>query len=376
MRVLFCSVPGLGHFFPLVQLAWSLRTAGHEVLVAIAEHVDRAAATGLDVVDVAPDYDSVAIFERTAREHPDFARTVGSRPAVDLVPWAVALAGVNRPLIEGTLRLADRWRPDLVVYDQGATSGLFAAAHRGIPAVQRNLGGFRTHGLHAAVAAHLTDLADRYDLRLPDPALTVEFFPPSMLGGPPEGWFMRWVPFDGGGLLSPDLLRPPERPRIAVTMGSIELQTFGVGTLKRLVAEAAAINAEFVLALGDIDAGPLLPLPPNVRSIGWAPLRPLLGTCTAVIHHGGGGSTLTAVDAGTAQLLAPDPRDQFQHVTGLAVRERGIGRVTTADKVDAAMITALLADDGQRAAAAEVRAEIAALPSPADTAARIVRHLS
>ena len=34
MRVLITSAPMHGHLFPLVPLAWALRAAGHEVLVA------------------------------------------------------------------------------------------------------------------------------------------------------------------------------------------------------------------------------------------------------------------------------------------------------------------------------------------------------
>ncbi|MDW6062592.1 hypothetical protein SAZ11_36845 [Streptomyces sp. FXJ1.4098] len=34
MRVLMMSTPVSSHFAPLVPLAWALRSAGHEVLVA------------------------------------------------------------------------------------------------------------------------------------------------------------------------------------------------------------------------------------------------------------------------------------------------------------------------------------------------------
>src|SRR5262245_54913822 len=34
MRVLFVSCPSAGHVYPMFSLAWALRAAGHEVLVA------------------------------------------------------------------------------------------------------------------------------------------------------------------------------------------------------------------------------------------------------------------------------------------------------------------------------------------------------
>ncbi|WP_159941975.1 MULTISPECIES: nucleotide disphospho-sugar-binding domain-containing protein [unclassified Nocardiopsis] len=376
MRVLFSSSPGLGHFFPLVQLAWAFRADGHEVLVTIAEHAERAAAAGLEVVDVAPDYSAVAVFEQVARDHPDFAARMAARPEADIEEWAVQIAAVNRPMVERTMDLVDRWRPDLVVYDQGATVGLLAAARCGVPAVQRNQSAWRTGRMHEEVAAELGDLCERYALSVPKPDVTVESFPPSMLTGvAEEGWFMRWVPYGGGGVLGDRLPPPPERPRVAVTMGTIELQTFGLGMLEPILRAAADVPADFVLALGDIDVAELGPLPSNVTSVGWTPLHALLRDCSAVVHHGGGGTTLTAVGAGLPQLLTPDPRDRLQYTACNAVRDRGIGLVSTPEEVDPALLRRLLDDRSLRSATAEVRDEILSLPTPVETEKRIVESL-
>jgi UDP:flavonoid glycosyltransferase YjiC (YdhE family) len=35
------------------------------------------------------------------------------------------------------------------------------------------------------------------------------------------------------------------------------------------------------------------PLPANIRVVGWIPLDDLLPTCTAIVYHGGAGTTLT-----------------------------------------------------------------------------------
>ncbi|GAB3974174.1 salmochelin biosynthesis C-glycosyltransferase IroB [Actinoallomurus acanthiterrae] len=376
MRVLFCSHPGLGHFFPLVQLAWSFRTMGHEVVVTIADHANAAAAAGLEVVDVAPDYDVAALNERLVREHPDFFDTVATKPAINLEEWAPALAGVSRVMMDRIIALVDDWHPDLVVYDQGTTAGLFAAARARVPAVQRNMSAWRTRRMHEAIAEHLTDFAARYGISIGRPEVILESFPPGMLvGEEPEGWFMRWVPYGGGGVLGDRLPPRPDRLRVAVTMGTIELQTFAVDELDPIVTAAAGVDAEFVLALGDVDPGPLGPLPPNVRVMGWMPLNALLRTCAAVIHHGGGGTALTAVDAGIPQLVAPDPRDQFQYTTFNAVRKSGIGLVSAREDIDTALLTRLITDEQIRAATAEVRREMIALPTPADVTRRIIEHL-
>jgi len=155
---------------------------------------------------------------------------------------------------------------------------------------------------------------------------------------------MRWVPYGGGTILN-GRPRPDPRPLVAVTMGTHELQAFGVGAVERIVAAAARIEAEFVLALGDVDVAPLDPLPANVRSVGWVSLHRLLRDCTAVVHHGGGGTTLTAIEAGTPQLLAPDSRDMLTYSGRRAVLERGIGLVSTADEVKPELIASLIGDE-------------------------------
>lgn len=377
MRVLFVSSPGIGHLFPLVQLAWSFRTAGHDVVVALAEHTQKAAAAGLEVVDVAPDYSAVKVFEQVAKDNPRFAETVATRPAIDLEEWGVQIAAVNRPLVDRTIALADDFTPNLVVYEQGATVGLLAAARAGVPAIQRNQSAWRTRGMHASIASFLTDLMEKHQVTLPKPSVMIESFPPSLLlEAEPEGWFMRWVPYGGGAVLGDRLPASPPRPEVAITMGTIELQAFGIGAVAPVIAAAAEVDADFVLALGDLDTTPLGKLPPNIRAVGWTPLHTLLRTCTAVVHHGGGGTVMTAIDAGLPQLLAPDPRDQFQHTARQAVSRRGIGVVSTADKVDADLLRRLIGDESMRAAVREVREEMRALPTPAETVRRLVEYVA
>jgi UDP:flavonoid glycosyltransferase YjiC (YdhE family) len=93
-----------------------------------------------------------------------------------------------------------------------------------------------------------------------------------------------------------------------------------------------------------------------------------------VIHHGGAGSTLSALAAGVPQVVVPQGADQF--LNAAAVSQRGCA--TTTDTVPTAI------QDGLRRAlsgefdqaAREVREEIAALPSPTVIAARLAEHLT
>ncbi len=133
---------------------------------------------------------------------------------------------------------------------------------------------------------------------------------------------------------------------------------------------AAGIDAEFVFAVSAQEAAMLGAAGGNVRACAWLPLYSLLRTCSAVIHHGGAHSTLTALCAGVPQLVIPfGGRDQITNAE--AARCRGVALVAEPDEVTAATITRVTSDSGLRAAAAEVCREIADMPSPAEVAGRV-----
>lgn len=205
--------------------------------------------------------------------------------------------------------------------------------------------------------------------RLPEPVDTVDLAPPSMVRGERYGCSMRPVAYNGEGALPEPLAAPARRPRVAVTLGTVPPRTDGLTRIERVIAAAADVHADFVLATGELDLSTLGTLPDNVRSYGWVPWRALLGTCAAAIHHGGSGTALAALDAGVPQLALPDGSDRF--VNADAVRERGAGLSAGAEEIGPALLDRLLADDALARAAHEVSAEISAMPGPTALAARL-----
>ncbi|MCP2167718.1 nucleotide disphospho-sugar-binding domain-containing protein [Goodfellowiella coeruleoviolacea] len=374
MRALFCSTDGVSHLFPLVPLAWAMRAAGHEVLVTFAEHTDQAVASGLHIVDVAPGFDGMAIFNKTLEDNPEFAQmwwneTLGDDPS----RFALMPAELNRPFFERTFALVEQWRPDVVVYEQTAAYGLIVASKLGVPAVQRNLGIVRTGGLHRAIAALLPDVFERYGVpALADPALVLETVPPSMFPFErPEGEFVRDVVFTGGAVLGDRLPERGDRPRIAVTLGTNRPGTDGLGPLKGLLASSSALDAELVLALGETDLTPLGELPANVRAVGWTPLEPLFRTCDGVVHHGGGTTTMAAIDAGIPQVVGVNPLYPGNETLAPAVRKAGIGIVADEQSIDGDVLNQMLHDESLRANTAAVQEELASLPGPAELVRRL-----
>lgn len=185
---------------------------------------------------------------------------------------------------------------------------------------------------------------------------------PASLGGDGSGWRVRYVPFNGGGLVPTDLAARGDRRRVAVTLGTVMRGPGLLEFVTRLTEQAATVDAEFLLAVGATDLSPLGELPPNVRPLTpWVPLARLLNACDAVIHHGGAGSMMTSTAIGVPQLIMPQGADNFSNAAAAV----GQGFALQVAAVDGELLDALLNDTGLRRAALATRDEIAALPSPA-----------
>ena len=102
----------------------------------------------------------------------------------------------------------------------------------------------------------------------------------------------------------------------------------------------------------------------------WVPLGQLLAVSSAIVHHGGGGTMLTAFDAGVPQLSVPAAAPNY--LQSLALRERGSGFWADLDEIDAAALDRLLTNEKMRVAAEEVRDEVRAMPAPADLVPALV----
>jgi UDP:flavonoid glycosyltransferase YjiC (YdhE family) len=368
MRVMVVASPGTGHVFPLVPMSWALRSDGHDVLVASAgDGVQRASSAGLTAVDVAPGVDMYGVFQSVGRSTGGWAPHPS--PAVTWERAVQLFSRVSELMLAGTERVARRWRPDVVVYGESQVAGAVVAARLGIPAVEHGI------GLVGDGAAFVGEIWPRLTNEpAVDPVAIIRIAPPSLGPEPAAGrWIMRPVPYNGGAVVPEELLDPPSRPRVLITMGTVAPRLGAVGMVRDLVDAASAEPLEILVALGS-DPADLGPLPESVRAYQWLPLTAALPSCSVVIHHGGAGSTLSSLAAGVPQVVVPQGADQF--LNAAAVSQRGCA--TTTDAVPTAI------QDGLRRAlcgefdhaAREVREEIAVLPSPTVIAARLVEHLT
>ncbi len=376
MRVLAMAAPGSGMFLPTIPLAWALRAAGHEVLIANnGESVKAIVRAGFSAVDVCPDRDVFNDFL-------DASVAINTTPAGQPRPKRGGLGLFGEEMAEGLLTLAKDFRPDVVLatLEQGAGPLIASALH--VPHVEQSIrlawAGSEAQARHYrnAIAEYMEPT--RIRLGLPQPTVeqttVIDVRPPSM-GGVTTAtqWLMRYVPYNESRLIPAWVVTKPLLPRICVTMGSGLPASVVLDGLKGLLAELADLDVELVLALGEIDMSSIGPLPDNVRHVGWMPLSAILPSCAAIAHHGGSGTSLTSLAYGVPQIVIP--RNADQPANGAVLARRGVGICydlanVTPEELQIGL-RRLLTESSFRDSAAEVQNEIAAQPSPADIVARI-----
>ena len=268
------------------------------------------------------------------------------------------------------------WSADAVVYPPPHVAGLLTARALGVPAVLHGLGTRRpTFG---PALAHLAPVAQRMGVaELPEAEVELDLSPASLetihQDSPHEAraehtLAMRYAPYNGGAQLPGWLLQPGDRPRVAVTLGSLPM-IYGDGALLREIIEGTAgLGIELVLTTAGAELSALTsPLPDHVRLVDWIPMRALLATCDAIIHHGGMGTMYVAFDAGVPQLAIPvTGTDSVANAKVLVARGAGLlldaGRITAATVAEA--LRHLLETDAFRSANQEVAAEMKTMPAP------------
>ncbi|MBH0781865.1 glycosyltransferase [Nocardia bovistercoris] len=405
MKIIFSSLSGYAHVYPLLPLALAAREVGHDVIYATGERFhSMLEGLGFPIAPVGiPIRDA---FGMVAAEMG--AGTGGPPPGDGLEPAARALHEIlPRRFAADLLPVLRAERPDLVVYE-ALNPGAGLAAHRaGIPAVchantrAEALDRSRQRGMELlrAVAAEIgvesTEdgylLGDRY----------LDIFPPSLQEpsflARAERTPLRPVAFGEAGELPEIVLAERKRPLVYLTLGTV------VGTapvLRAAIDGLSALDVDVVVAA----AGPKIwgaefgALASNVHFGTWVPQADLLPLVDLVVHHGGSGTTLGAAGVGVPQLFLPAAVDGFHNAGAVSAAGAGIrllpgrfeqvddrgrppegfgqGEVPLpADVVSAEVVAEaadrLLTDPETGQAAKTLAEEIAAMPSPAEVATRL-----
>lgn len=375
MRILFTSLPGLGHFHPLVPLAQALRQAGHEVAFALGDPfrhmVERCGFA----------------FFRAGEDMENSARVVSQEERARLMEQmranpALFFESVLRNLIE---RVASRllpdlrpivsaWRPRIVVRDMLEFAGCVAAEAAGIPHASIHVTGLRPDEFpNDALVTRLNALRAMASLP-PDPDLEMPFrhlhlalMPPRFFNGSMPGTTRYLAPavFDqsGGEALPAWTAQLGERPVVYVTLGTVANRMIHI--LRALVEALRDEPLELVVTVGrDMDPAQLGPQPAHVHVERYIPQSLILPRCALAVMHGGYNSTFSALLAGRPLVLVPLGSDQ--PVNARRCRELGAAEVLDAAALSPGLIRErvrkVLDDPRYREAARLFQEESRALP--------------
>jgi UDP:flavonoid glycosyltransferase YjiC (YdhE family) len=384
MRVLLTTWGWASHFFPLVQLGWALQSAGHEVRVAsqpgLAGAIHNAGLTAVPVGTAADYTDSFTDFQSHLARWP---RPVDMSELLDKFGAGTLSLYVDiaEDMLPGLHEYAVAWRPDLVIHEPTTYAGPIVARSLGVPSVRHIWGMDFTYLSHEYEPVALRKLTDRFGLSEMDSLgdVTIDPCPPSLRGDERVPRLsMRYVPYNGPSVVPRWLWEPPARPRVCVTGGTVGGRFEGAAKPfeVRVLDALAGLDAEVVVVnpIGELEARS------GVRVIDRIAMHLLLPTCALVVHSGGGGTILTAINSGTPQVLVPRMPDHVFNARRLeaAGASRTCFAATETAELLRECVTDVLTAPGHRTRTEELRAEMAAAPSAftvVDQLAELVKSL-
>jgi UDP:flavonoid glycosyltransferase YjiC (YdhE family) len=381
MRVLFSSTSGYGHILPMLPLAHAVRDAGHDVVWATGADACRFVDdAGLPAAPSGPTGAELVRLTGGLRQRAGLLEP--QHRAAFMFPHM--FGGALAPAMAADLLpLAEAWKPDLLVHENGELASPLVGAVLGVPSLTHAFGGAVPPAYVAEAGERLAGLWAEHGLAVPPYAgcftsLYLDICPTSVqtVGTDHIAVSQPLRPVTESGAVTgplPAYLEPDDRPLVYVTWGTVQNDTArlaqSIGSLVRLpvrvlVAVGPAGNPD---ALGD--------QPANVHVERWVDQPLVLDHCSVVVSHAGSGTFLGALARGLPQLCLPQAADQFRNAEG-GVRTGAalaLSPVQATAPVVAEAVSRLLAEPDFRRSAEGVAAEIRAMPSPSDVVDVLLR---
>ena len=371
MRALLTCRPLAGHYRPLLPLARALAEAGHDVAFASGEPVaGEAEAEGFKAFRIGLAMDSV---EPLARRVRGLAASLPPAHVRCFVFTELFVRVELEPRANDLVEIVEQWAPDVVVHDVAEFAAPLVATRVGIP--------YAEHSYGPALHSDVIDAAGE---------ATAPFWSSHGLAPHPHGGLYRYLYLDvcPPSLQAPEAIpgsvqairtvetRPPAtrltwldalhgRPIVYITLGTVYNQNLEVFRALLDGLRDEALN--LVVTVGrQTDPAMLGEQPSNVHVRHYIPQEQLLPHCTAVVTHGGAGSTLGALAFGLPLLIVPQGADHFYNAERVVAAGAAVQLVPehlTADSAREA-VRMLLHDATFQRAAHRLKSELRAMPDP------------
>ncbi len=417
MRILVIPCAHKSHLYQMVPLAWALRAGGHEVCVASVPDpgltTEDVTSTGLTAVSVG---EPVNIGEMAQEEAGKIAPvTPSGAPGqkvvqadysncdteIELEQMARIYQAVfsSKSMVDDLIAYAATWKPDLVIWDHLM---MFAG-----PVVARSCGAANARLVYSPDCVAQLRIAYAEEFGRPDPiatALRARFegfgwdFDDAMTDGDftinampdwtwkPDGRTylnVRPLSFNGPSEVPRWLHEPPARRRVCITLGLTSRGVHSnIPSVENLFEAVSGLDVEVIATLGADSVADLKSVPDNVRVVEFVPMNTLLGTCSAILHHGGAGTVFSALEHGVPQVILPSTFanekfwGQVAHADGLEQQGAGI-YVDTSQPVTAAELrdhlVRVLDEPSYAHNATRLGKELLKLPAPGDIVSALTR---
>lgn len=368
MRVLFLAGPSPATIFALCSLATAMRNAGHEVFMAATEEMTPGVADA--------GFPAVSVTTVTLRSLISTDRAGNPVPTPEGLEqeqrhsggWWGRLAAAS---LDALLDLAADWRPDLVVGGTLCYAAPLLAAHLGVPHVRHAWDGSDPRPVDRYADEELRPELARLGLEhLPEPDLFIDTWPASVRASVSDRTQpMRWIPGNRQRRLERWMYTRGERRRVCVTAGNRVSLTESQDFLRTLVRDIAELDVDVLVAAPEDAAAEIGRGLPGVH-VGWLPLDVVGPTCDLVVHHGGGVTGMTTLNAGKPQLCLPQWAIHVDPVRAVAEYGAAI-TLAPGDATREAVAKAceeLLTDPAYEERAHAAAQEIARMPAPAEVA--------
>ncbi|PAY19469.1 rhamnosyltransferase I, subunit B [Rhodopirellula sp. SM50] len=187
-----------------------------------------------------------------------------------------------------------------------------------------------------------------------------DWFAPSTINAIPQLRHVGFPLFDGPPLERADepLDLPTDRP-IVFTGGSANWHTREF--FRSATEVCVKLDRPGLLLGGNQNCFPKT-LPSHVRTHGYVPLGKLLPHCSAIVHHGGIGTTSQALRAGVPQIIRPLAFDQFDNAD--RVEALGCGICLQRDRDLAGRLAFVLNDVAMAESSRRIRDRIGGSSAP------------
>jgi UDP:flavonoid glycosyltransferase YjiC (YdhE family) len=383
MRVVVACVPQTGNLFPLLPLAEALAAHGDVVVVASgADAGDAVRARGLAFRETGPPFaDWFGALSSRTRGMPGHGLPP-DRVERYFLPRLFGEVGTAL-VVDDLLHAVTEHRADVVIFDPVMFAAPLVAAKLGVRPVQHTVGPVYDDLTLELAADAVSPIWQEFGLAVPPAAgmydgTTLAICPPSLDPAAAER--------PGVTLLRPVPLPLPEHPQLPCDFADpgrplvyLTLGTFSNNVeLFRLVIDALRDEpVNLLVTIGrDHEPSALGETSPNVHVAQFIPQADVLPHCTLAVHHAGAGTTFGILAHALPSVVLPQSADNFTIGARLASAGVAVSVMpadVTADAVRTAVRT-VLAQPSYSESARRVADEIAAMPPPADVAARLVRR--